>query len=70
MNFYVLGQNHQIQNNIENERVKWFLDDDELARRSFYSIQSIIAYGRCHCSGHAAKCRENELEENDNVRVF
>lgn len=44
---------------IENERsLKWNPDDNDLEKRSYYSIQSIIVHGRCHCFGHAGKCRE------------
>lgn len=44
---------------IESERsLKWDPDDYDLEKRSYYSIQSIIAHGRCHCLGHAGKCRE------------
>lgn len=50
---------------IENERsLKWEPDDDDLQKRSYYSIQSIIAQGRCLCYGHAGKCRE-QIDEND-----
>lgn len=44
--------------------MKWTPDEDDLKKRSYYSIQSIIAQGRCHCFGHAGKCREY-LDEND-----
>lgn len=44
---------------IDSERsLKWDPDDYNLEKRSYYSIQSIIAHGRCHCLGHAGKCRE------------
>lgn len=50
---------------VESERsMKWMPDDDDLKKRSYYSIQSIMAQGRCHCFGHAGKCREY-LDEND-----
>jgi laminin, alpha 1/2 len=50
---------------IEFERsIKWEADEDDLAKRSYYSIQSIIAYGRCNCNGHAGKCRE-QIDEKD-----
>ena len=50
---------------IENERsLKWEPDEDDLLKRSYYSIQSIIAQGRCSCNGHAGKCRE-KIDEND-----
>lgn len=44
---------------IESERsAKWEPDEEDLKKRSYYSIQSIVVQGRCHCSGHAGKCRE------------
>lgn len=50
---------------IENERsLKWEPDDEDLEKRSYYSIQSIIVHGRCHCYGHAGKCRER-IDETD-----
>ncbi|CRK93554.1 CLUMA_CG007087, isoform A [Clunio marinus] len=50
---------------IESERsIKWEPDEDDLEKRRYYSIQSIIVLGRCHCSGHAGKCRE-QIDEND-----
>jgi laminin alpha 1/2 len=49
---------------IENERTpKWQPDEDDLLKRSYYSIQSIMVIGRCFCSGHAAKCRESESDK-------
>lgn len=47
--------------------VKWIPNEQEWASRSYYSLQSIIIFGRCFCSGHAAKCRETNDEENDNL---
>lgn len=44
---------------IETDRIpKWTPDESDLKKRSYYSIQSIMVIGRCHCSGHAAKCRD------------
>lgn len=40
--------------------LKWEPDADDLKKRSFYSIQSITASGRCSCHGHAGKCRESD----------
>lgn len=52
-------------NENENERsLKWKPDNNDLEMRSYYSIQSIIAFGRCHCNGHAGKCR-NQTDEHD-----
>lgn len=45
---------------IDNERsLKWEPDDEDLAKRSYYSIQSIIAHGRRHCHGHAERTRDD-----------
>lgn len=50
---------------IESDRpLKWEPDDEDMGKRSYYSIQSIIAHGRCQCHGHAGKCRE-QIDEND-----
>lgn len=44
---------------IDKERtVKWAPDAEDLLKRAYYSIQSLMIIGRCYCSGHAAKCRE------------
>lgn len=48
--------------------MKWEPEEADMLKRSYYSIQSIIAFGRCHCSGHAAKCKITDIEEDDNVR--
>lgn len=46
-------------NDIDKERVvKWSPDAEDLLKRAYYSIQSLMIIGRCYCSGHAAKCRE------------
>jgi laminin, alpha 1/2 len=44
---------------IQERIAKWTPDNDDLLTRTYYSIQSIFIIGRCYCSGHAAKCREN-----------
>ncbi|KAG5676021.1 hypothetical protein PVAND_005876 [Polypedilum vanderplanki] len=50
---------------IENDRTpKWQPDQEDLLKRSYYSIQSIMVVGRCYCSGHAAKCRESDTESS------
>jgi len=47
-------------NEIASERsIKWNPDEEDLRKRSYYSIQSIIILGRCLCSGHASKCKES-----------
>lgn len=40
--------------------VKWLVNDEELLKRSYYSLRHIVIGGRCICNGHAAKCRINE----------
>ena len=47
--------------------MKWEPEETDLLKRNYYSIQSIIAFGRCHCSGHAAKCKPTDVEKDDNV---
>lgn len=55
-------------NEIEIDRnVKWEPDEEDLDKRSYYSIQSIIAQGRCFCNGHAGKCREQIMENDKNA---
>lgn len=66
--FYILGLLKNISE-IENDRsMKWEPDEQDIEKRAYYSIQSIIAFGRCHCSGHAAKCREL-IDETDNEKL-
>ncbi|KAL7044656.1 hypothetical protein ACKWTF_002015 [Chironomus riparius] len=53
---------------IESDRIpKWLPEEDDLKKRSYYSVQSIMIVGRCYCFGHAAKCRENQDEVNDDA---
>lgn len=48
--------------------IRWLVDDEALAKRSFYSIRSIRIGGRCICSGHADKCVQ-EGEQDEEVRL-
>lgn len=44
--------------------IRWLVDEEALAKRSFYSIRSIRVGGRCICSGHANKCiQQGEQDE-------
>lgn len=44
--------------------VRWLVDEEALAKRSFYSIRSIRIGGRCICSGHANQCtQQGEQDE-------
>lgn len=43
--------------------VRWLLDTQAIEQRSFYSIRFIRVGGRCFCSGHADKCK-NDDDEN------
>lgn len=51
--------------------VRWLVDDEALAKRSFYSIRSIRIGGRCICSGHANQCTQEgeQDEEVSNIGV-
>lgn len=48
--------------------IRWLVDDEALAKRSFYSIRSIRIGGRCICSGHADKCVQKG-EQDEEVRL-
>lgn len=55
---------HSSMDTTDNNRIRWLVDEEALAKRSFYSIRSIRVGGRCICSGHANKCvQEGEQDE-------
>ncbi|XP_055595374.1 laminin subunit alpha-1 [Uranotaenia lowii] len=38
------------------------VDSQAQAKRSFYTIRSLRIGGRCFCSGHAGKCKANDID--------
>lgn len=51
--------------------IRWLVDDEALAKRSFYSMRTIRIGGRCICSGHANKCvQEGEQDEEVSQKLL